>query len=38
MFQIVQHKIDFVPLTANDALPDYPSTAQAVNAVTWVKR
>ena len=22
------------PLTANDALPNYPSTAEAVNAVT----
>ena len=25
-------------LTANDALPNYPSTAKAVNAVTYVKR
>ena len=24
----------FNPLTANDALPNYPSTAEAVNAVT----
>ena len=28
----------FNPLTANDALPNYPSTAEAVNAVTYVKR
>ena len=24
-------------LTASDALPNYPSHAEAVNAVTWVK-
>ena len=28
----------FNPLTANAALPNYPSTAKAVNAVTWVKQ
>ena len=33
----VPFHVYFNPLTANAALPNYPSTAEAVNAVTWVK-
>ena len=29
-----EEQYDLNPLTANDALPNYPSTAEAVNAVT----
>ena len=32
--EIVQIRLTINPLTANDALPNYPSTAEAVNAVT----
>ena len=32
--EIKEEQWVFNPLTANDALPKYPSTAEAVNAVT----